>query len=239
MQPYRGLCFDLDGTLLDGSLFPVSIERTCQHLAATQPALDAQELRAANRAVWQAYWPEVGDQWTLGVLDGASLSREAWGRTLRACGCHDESVVQLAVQLHLRFGREAHRLFADVEELFVALRQAAIALAVVTNGAADAQRDKLQVLGIEQWFDAIVISGEVGIAKPQAAIFQVALDRLGVEPERTWHVGDSPATDVAGAKAAGIGAVWLNRHGLARTDSDPPPDLEIRSLAALEGLAAR
>ncbi len=210
-----------------------------QHLAATQPALDAQELRAANRAVWQAYWPEVEEQWTLGALDTASLSREAWGRTLRACGCHDETVVQLAVQMHLQFGREAHRLFKDVAELFSSLTRADIPLALVTNGASDAQRDKLQVLGIEQWFETIVTSGEVGLAKPQAAIFRLAIDRLGVEPDRIWHVGDSPVTDVAGAQAAGISAVWLNRRGLALTDSDPPADLEIRSLAPLGGLAAQ
>jgi FMN phosphatase YigB (HAD superfamily) len=88
-------------------------------------------------------------------------------------------------------------------------------------------------MGIEDEFRAIVISGEVGIAKPSAAVFGLALDKLGLEPKNVWHVGDSLGTDVAGAKAAGIAAVWLNRNGALLNDGDPKPDYEIRSLAEL------
>ena len=86
---------------------------------------------------------------------------------------------------------------------------------------------------MEYWFDVVVISGEVGFAKPDASIFRLALNKLPVEPENVWHVGDSLTTDVAGAKAAGLTAVWLNRSGLVRRESDPEPDLEIRSLSNL------
>ena len=65
------------------------------------------------------------------------------------------------------------------------------------------------------------------------AIFQLALDKLGVEPENVWHIGDSLASDVAGAKASGLTAVWLNRHGAVRKEDDPQPDHEIASLAEL------
>lgn len=238
MTSCKALCFDLDDTLLDARLFPASIERTCRRLAATQPGLDAAQLVAANGEVWRAYWPEVEEKWTLGVLDGAAVGLEAWRRTLRACGWNDESLAQLARQTHLQFGREAHRLFEDVQGLFDGLRGAGIPLALVTNGAADTQRDKLRVLGIEQWFDAVVISGEVGIAKPDAGIFSIAVDRLGVEPEGVWHVGDNLVTDVAGARAAGIFAVWLNRRGLPLPAGVLRPDLEIRSLLELAGLVA-
>jgi putative hydrolase of the HAD superfamily len=113
-------------------------------------------------------------------------------------------------------------------------------LALITNGASDTQRHALRSLGIEQQFGAIVISGEVGIVKPDAAVLAIALDQLGTKPEDVWHVGDSLATDVAGAKGAGRTAVWLNRGGLAWQDGDPKPDHEIRSLRELaELLSAR
>lgn len=95
------------------------------------------------------------------------------------------------------------------------------------------QREKLNALGIDEWFDAVVISGEIGVAKPDAAAFRLALDQLVVEPESVWHVGDDLKTDVAGARAAGITAVWLNRRGLVRRESDPRADLEILSLSSL------
>ena len=236
MKPVQALCFDLDETLLDGSRLQESIVCTCGKIAASQPGLDAARLVEANRKVWQGYWPEVEDKWTLGALDGASIRLEAWRRTLRACGCNDESIARLALQIHWQLGREAHRLFDDVQELFTAVRRARVPLALITNGAADTQRDKLRVLGIEHWFDVVVISGEVGIAKPDASAFGFALTQLAVEGENVWHVGDSLTTDVAGAKAAGLTAVWLNRSGLLRREGDPEPDVEIRSLSDLMAL---
>lgn len=239
VQPVKALSFDLDDTIFDGSLFSVSIERTCRHLAVVEPTLDGEQLLATNRQVWRVYWPEVEDKWTLGLLNGTSVSLEAWRRTLRACGCNDEAMARLALQTHLQFGLEAHRLFDDVQELFSSLTRSGIRLALVTNGARDTQRGKLRALDIEDWFDAIIISGEVGIAKPDARIFHLAMDRLGVEPGSIWHIGDSITTDVGGAKAAGIHSVWLNRRGLLLPDRELAPDLEIRSLSVLSGLVAK
>ncbi|MEE9253797.1 MAG: hypothetical protein V3U43_02590, partial [Pseudomonadales bacterium] len=143
-KPVQALFFDLDETLLDGSRFQESIVRTCGKIAASQPGLDAARLIEANSRVWQGYWPEVEDKWTLGALDGASVSLEAWRRTLRACGCNDESMARLALQTHWQLGREAHRLFDDVRELFTSVRRSRVALALITNGASDTQRDKLR-----------------------------------------------------------------------------------------------
>jgi putative hydrolase of the HAD superfamily len=233
MRPYKALCLDLDDTLLDGSRFPASTERTCTQLAAIQPALDVSRLLAANGDVWRTYWPEVEDKWNLGPADGASISLEAWRRTLRACGCDDEPLALRALELHRKYGRETYHLFEDARELLSSLKGSGIPLALITNGAADYQRDKVRALGIENLFDAVIISAEVGVAKPDAAIFALAIDRFGVEPECVWHVGDNLVTDVGGARAASIRSVWLNRRGLPLPDGEIRPDLEIRSLSAL------
>ena len=140
---------------------------------------------------------------------------------------------QLAAQTRSRLARDAQRLFNDVDELLAVARKAQVRLGLITNGASDSQREKLRVLDLERWFEVVVVSGEVGIAKPDVSAFGLAIDKLGVERESVWHVGDSLTTDVAGAKAAGIIAVWLNRRGLVRRESDPEPDLEIRSLSSL------
>ena len=84
-----------------------------------------------------------------------------------------------------------------------------------------------------------MISGEVGLAKPDSRIFEVALEALAVERDAVWHVGDSLASDVTGARATGLTAVWLNRGGLSRAENEPEPDIEIRSLSDLVPLLSR
>jgi putative hydrolase of the HAD superfamily len=235
MKPVKALFFDLDETLLDGSATREAMVRTCGTIAVSQPGLDAARLLEANGEVWQHYWPEVEHKWTLGALDGTTVSLEAWRRALRACGRDDESLALLANDTYWQHRRAALRLFDDVQELFTLL-QTRLPLALITNGASDTQRDALQAVGIEHHFGAIVISGEVGIAKPDASVFGFALNKLGVESENVWHVGDNLRTDVAGAKAASLTAVWLNRRGVPWTEGDPKPDYQIRSLTELATL---
>ena len=237
LKPVKALSFDLNSTLLDGSRGREAIIRTCRDIAA-QTGLDPGRLFEANSQVWQGYWPQVEDKWTLGVLDGEAVSLEAWRRTLLICGCDDESLARGARESHRQYGLEALRLFDDVPQVF-SLLKTGLSCALVTNGASDTQRDALRVLGIERHFGAVVISGEVGIAKPHASIFGFALEKLGVEPENVWHVGDSLTARVAGAKAAGISAVWLNRGGLPWKEGDPKPDYEIQSLTEIAALLGK
>jgi putative hydrolase of the HAD superfamily len=82
------------------------------------------------------------------------------------------------------------------------LRLRGLALAVVSNWDV-ALAEHLDRLGIGAWFDAVVTSAEAGAPKPEPAIFELALERLRVPPERALHVGDSPA-DEEGARAAGL-----------------------------------
>jgi putative hydrolase of the HAD superfamily len=236
MNAPKAIFFDLNGTLVDHGGAGEAILVTCRAVAAARPGLDPDRLAAANADVWRDYWPQVEDRWNVGVLDGAAISLEAWTRALRACGCDDAALARLATDALRRHARDTVRLFDDARELLGWLAGAGLPLAVITNAAADSARDALRALGIEGRFDAVVVSGEVGVAKPDPALFAVATERLGVRPDDVWHVGDSLAADVAGAKAAGLGAVWLNRGGLALRPDDPPPDREIRSLRELTDL---
>ena len=229
----QALFLDLDGTLLDDSLHKEAIVLTCERTAAVLPGLSASLLAEANAREWRVYWPEIEDEWTLGALSGASVQLEMWRRTLRACGCHDEAAARLAAQTFGQLSRETYALFSDVPEFLGSVKRAGVRLALVTNGASDTQREKLCALGIEHSFDAVVISAEVGVAKPDPAIFAIALGRLAVAREGVWHVGDSLTADIAGAKAAVLTAVWLNRHGRVRPEGDPAPEREIRSLTEL------
>ena len=199
--------------------------------------LDANKLLEANGKAWQSYWPQVEKKWTLGSLSGADLSLEVWRRTLLEFGRDDEHLARLALETHTQNRRKTLRLFDDAQETINVLKPQ-FRLAVITNGASDTQRDSLQLLGIEKVFDAVVISGEVGAAKPDPSLFVIALQRLGVKKENAWHIGDNLETDVVGALGAGLTAVWLNRAGVHRKEGDPKPDHEIRSLKELAPLVS-
>lgn len=231
MKRVQALSFDLDDTLVDGSKFRDTVVQTCNQLAVATE-LDADQLLEANGKAWQSYWPQVEEKWTLGSLSGADLSLEVWRRTLLAFGRDDERLARVALETYTQNRRKTLRLFDDAQETINALKPR-FRLAVITNGASDTQRGSLRLLGIEQMFDAVLISGEVGAAKPDPPLFVLALQKLGVDKENTWHVGDSLKTDVAGALSAGLTAVWLNRAGAHRKEGDPTPDYEIRSLKEL------
>jgi putative hydrolase of the HAD superfamily len=86
----------------------------------------------------------------------------------------------------------------------------------------------LGALGLRDRFDTIAVSALEGVEKPDPGIFRIALDRLGVPPERALHVGDHPDLDVRGALEAGIDAALLDRSGRAGA---------MRNLSALPRLA--
>jgi putative hydrolase of the HAD superfamily len=70
----------------------------------------------------------------------------------------------------------------------------------------------LPQLGLADYFTSVTISTEVGAAKPDAQIFQIALDKHQCSPEAAWHVGDSYQQDYQGAQAAGLRGIWLRRN---------------------------
>ncbi|MDP9026926.1 MAG: HAD family hydrolase [Actinomycetota bacterium] len=88
-------------------------------------------------------------------------------------------------------------------------------IGVITNGDIHFQTAKLLGTGLLPRIENVVASSEVGIAKPDAAIFAHACDVFGVEPGDAAYIGDRLATDALGASAAGLLGVWLDRQGAA------------------------
>jgi undecaprenyl-diphosphatase len=120
-------------------------------------------------------------------------------------------------------------------------------LLVVTNADDSGERDVLAALsrvGLDGLVDGVVSSRDVGARKPDALFYRAALLRAGraglpLAPSRAVMVGDSWPNDVAGARAAGLRAVWLNPSKARRPDGAAAPDAEIRKLAALPQALAR
>lgn len=233
-MPPLALSFDLDGTLLDASHVGKTVADTCSAIADRQPTLDASQLADANSRVWEEYFPEIEDGWALGLIDDATVGREAWRRTLEACGSSDPSLVEFARHTFARLEYDRHQLYGDVLPVITGLHARGVPAALVTNGSSTAQRRKLEAVDLEGLFEIVIVSGEIGVMKPDPRVFEAVLNTFHVDPDQVWHVGDWLPSDVAGANAAGLTSVWLNRPRRPRRADEPVPHLEITSLNDLD-----
>ena len=120
----------------------------------------------------------------------------------------------------------------DVLDTVRAMPQVA-SIGLITNGPAEVQREKIGLLDLWPHIDFAVISGEVGVEKPDPAIFWRALEAGKAVPEDAIYIGDSPEHDMDGARNAGIPRIWMNRSGDPWPLATPPPEREARSLSDL------
>jgi putative hydrolase of the HAD superfamily len=123
--------------------------------------------------------------------------------------------------------------YPEVPDALRALRRLGLRLVVVSNWDVSLH-ERLAETGLAALVDGAVASAEIGSAKPDPAIFAHALALAGVTAADAWHVGDSPAADVQGARAAGLHAVLLARDGAAVAPAGGAS--VIRSLAELPAL---
>jgi putative hydrolase of the HAD superfamily len=116
-------------------------------------------------------------------------------------------------ELYNRFAEpDAWRVFEDVLPALDTFAAMGINLGVISNWD-DRLGPLLERIGLRKYFDAVVISCDVGFAKPSPVIFEHAAKKMGVAPDCVLHVGDSLEMDVTGARSAGFEAVHLAREG--------------------------
>ena len=94
-------------------------------------------------------------------------------------------------------------------DVIQSLRSQGLKLGLITNGSVHSQNSKIDYVGIRDLFDVIVISDEIQVKKPDKRIFEITLDRLGVNPESSFYIGDHPHNDIKGASEAGLRTIWL------------------------------
>lgn len=161
---------------------------------------------SALEGMWATYDARVPEERELGRLV-PELRPEAWRRALAAC---DETGDPHRLQERWQHVRARAPLFDDVDEVLALLRPHT-RLGIVTNGVYGLQHRKVQLSGLGHWFDAVAISGELGLGKPDRGIFEWVAGRLGVPLERCAMVGDNSERDVQGGINAGMKTAWLDR----------------------------
>jgi putative hydrolase of the HAD superfamily len=186
---------------------------------------------------WEGLWAEfTGDDPDLKALKkwAPTYRLESWRTALTSHGIDDTDLAAELAETFPRIRRGKHVIYEDTSQTLAALSQKH-SLGLLTNGAPDLQRRKIDGAGIKKYFDQVLISGDIGIGKPDRRIFDAILMRLNVSPETSLMIGNSLISDVKGAQSVGMRAVWLNRSGKIRDDSIIP-DWEISSLNQLSSV---
>jgi HAD superfamily hydrolase (TIGR01549 family) len=225
----RAVLFDLDDTLFDHQHCARASLHALHDSHACLRGRSFEEIEHAHAGLLEELHREV----TLGRLDIDTARRERFRRLFLSVGERaSETLVRDAAAEYRRVYVAARRSVAGAAALLAHTRARA-AVVIVSNNVLEEQQHKLRHCGLDLLIDALVVSAEDGISKPDPAIFLRALARVDSTPETAVMVGDSWAADIAGARAAGIRAVWFNRHGLARPEVADDV-VELRSLEPVE-----
>jgi putative hydrolase of the HAD superfamily len=227
-QPTRVVLSDLDDTLFDHAHATRAALRALRASVAAFERWSMDELDARHRDELEVLHAEV----LAGRRSIETARIERFRRLLDAAGATRPSEEAPDVAGRYRQAYEqAWQPVAGARPFLEHVTRAGAAVVIVTNNVVHEQREKLARCGLARLVTALVTSEEVGVSKPDAAIFREALARVQGERATAVMVGDAWATDIEGARAAGIRAVWLNRHGTARPD---PSIEELRSLEPAE-----
>ena len=142
-----------------------------------------------------------------------------------------DSEVDAVDTVYREFTKATRRLFPDAIETLDAL--GCCRLGVISNGSSARQRQKLASVGVLDRFAVVVISEDIGVAKPHPGIFEAACEAVGASPSACVHVGDRLDVDALGACDAGLRGVWLDRRGTGGAPASVPTIPRLSELPAL------
>lgn len=240
-QPLAAVLLDLDDTILDNHAGLAEVwDRVSAELASRLGDVSPQAVRAELEAASEWYWAD-DERHRRGRLDMAGSRRTVVARVLETLGRPDPRLAEEVTALYCELRDAAYAPFPGALEALARLRARAPALGLVTNGAAEAQRAKIERFRLAAWFDVIAIEGEVGAGKPDPRHFGHALAALDADPAATLMAGDNYQCDVVGALALGMHAVWIDRRrrvappiaGAAPAAAPPRPHRTLASFVEL------
>ncbi|GFZ29859.1 HAD family hydrolase [Clostridium zeae] len=200
--------FDLDGTLLD-------------HKGSELLAVKAfyEQYKRALRLEEESFykiWGQASDKYFNIYLKGEMTFKEQRIERIKYIFSFSKIIVtdeeaKEIFEVYLKMYEENWKSFEDVISCLQGLRK--YRLGIITNGDLEQQCLKLDKLKIKDYFDIIITAGEVGVAKPDSKIFQIACNRAKVNHENCVYVGDDLNVDIIPCMEAGLHGIWLNRKG--------------------------
>ncbi|MFX0115473.1 MAG: HAD family hydrolase [Candidatus Hodarchaeota archaeon] len=218
----EAILFDFGGTLFD--FYPSNGEIWAQVAAQFGNMISPNDPQLLQGLVEQA---DACDRLMLtrSIKLASDIPEREWlelnGIVLSAIGIKDPDAV-LAAQKAFVAREGGYKIFHDSRETLKDLKDFGKHIGLVSNSTpkgAAGRRPILQEQGILDYFESIILSSEVGVAKPDREIFKIALREMNLKnPSQVWHIGDSYVADVIGARNAGLIPVLFDPTGLRKPD---------------------
>jgi YjjG family noncanonical pyrimidine nucleotidase len=222
-RAYQWLFFDADGTLFDYDAAEASaLEGAFRDFDLPFDGQASETYRVINHQIWEDF--------EKGLVTPEGLRVLRFERLFSALNI--QSAAGLFSERYLMHLARSTHLIAGAEELLQSLR-GKYCMAIITNGLKDVQRSRLARSTIHSYFREVMISEEMGVAKPDPRFFEMALQRCGSPlRDHVLVIGDSLTSDIQGGNGSGMDTCWFNPSGRA---ADPrfPAVYTIQSLGEL------
>ena len=225
--PVRAVLFDLDDTLFDHRY---SAREALEAVRECHDCFKAVGFEEVER-IHARFLEELHHDVMLGRIPLEHARRERFRRLFDALGVSADDALTAKAASAYRERYQTMRRAVDGARVLLPLVRSRARIGIVSNNLLEEQLEKLRYCGLHHYIDALIVSEEAGVSKPDPAIFGMALDRLGCEPSEAVMIGDSWTADVAGARGAGIRAIWFNPGRREAPDAAVP---RIESLAPPE-----
>jgi putative hydrolase of the HAD superfamily len=230
----KAILFDLDDTIITGDVGTDELWKDlCYQHAELIEGLTGDVLysEVSKARVW--YWddPERHREKRLNLI---SARRELVSLVFSNLGIDNKEVCHSLADSFSIKRQEMIKLIPGAIDTLVHLKKTGVPMAMITNGASEFQRPKIERFELVQYFGYILVEGEFGAGKPDKSVFTHTLGILGVSPENAWMVGDDLKRDILGANEAGIFSVWVDRQNDGLPDDSPAhPDRIITTISEL------
>jgi len=221
LNPPTACVFDAYGTLFDHAS---AAARCSEALGASGDQLTRLWREKQLQYTWlRSLQGQYADFW--------QVTGDALDFALESLGFDDRGLREQLMESYLKLDT-----FPEVPEVLERLKSKGIQTAILSNGSHRMLRAAVSNAGIEPLLDAVLSVEDVGVYKTHPKVYQLAVDRLGIEPQRIWFQS-SNAWDAWAASAFGMRVAWCNRYGQRPERLPGRPDVEVRSLLELPFLA--
>ena len=216
---------DADNTLFD-------FDATSQKALTQSFAEFGVSVTDDNIALYRRINKECWDQYNQGLIENSQINPLRWQRWVEQMQLSDN----LDAQALAAFYQQSLTLQCEKEpgadELMAYLFRH-YKVHIITNGFPEVQAHRWHKAGWQEQLTGITVSSVVGVKKPDAAIYNIAMQSVGVtQPERCLMIGDDIQADVAGSQAVGMQACWYARKG-AQNQTDIQPDFQVSHLSEI------
>ncbi|GGH86545.1 YjjG family noncanonical pyrimidine nucleotidase [Pullulanibacillus pueri] len=228
MNMYKHIIFDLDDTILN---FQEAQKVALKEIITRYKLPYTEETIACYKQINNTLWHQFEE----GVISQNDIFTNRFSLFLKEFQIiEDGAQVEAFYREHLN---EGHKTMPHAREALKALKQKGFKLYIGTNGVGVTQRKRLKDAHLENYFEALFVSDEMGVQKPHAAFFTYIFEALGTDQkENVLMVGDRLTSDVQGAVNAGIDSVWFNPENILPSFESPQSTYTISDLIELPDL---